>query len=179
MLHKSILSYQGPLSFSTIDKLLSEFKFAAEDHDISFKTYKKMISVMIEALENVTKYSDQLLCNGDRSSVFCPSCKISRNDSLIEMETTNPVKKQEVLSLRTKIDKVNSQDSNALKELYLSRWLKPLATNWSMPLKTCQRSTPSIPSGLQCIYRPTVLFRAVKFVFVHFIPCSSSNSIDN
>ncbi len=120
MLHKSILSYQGPLSFSTIDRLLSEFKLAAQDHDISFKTYKKMISVMIEALENVTKYSDQLLCNGDRSSVFCPSCKISRNDSLIEMETTNPVKKQEVLSLRTKIDKVNSQDSNALKELYKS-----------------------------------------------------------
>ncbi len=120
MLHKSILSYQGPLSFSTIDRLLSEFKLAAQDHDISFKTYKKMISVMIEALENVSKYSDQLLCNGDRSSVFCPSCKISRNDSLIEMETTNPVKKQEVLSLRTKIDKVNSQDSNALKELYKS-----------------------------------------------------------
>ncbi|MBE9517080.1 MAG: hypothetical protein IMY68_00885 [Bacteroidetes bacterium] len=120
MLHKSILSYQGQLSFSTIDKLLSEFKLAAEDHDISFKTYKKMISVMIEALENVTKYSDQLLCNGDRSSVFCPSCKISRNDSLIEMETTNPVKKQEVLSLRTRIDKINSQDSNALKELYKS-----------------------------------------------------------
>ena len=120
MLHKSILSYQGPLSFSTIDRLLSEFKLAAEDHDISFKTYKKMISVMIEALENVTKYSDQLLCNGNRSSVFCPSCKISRNDSLIEMETTNPVKKQEVKPLRTRIDKINSQDSNALKELYKS-----------------------------------------------------------
>ena len=120
MLHKSILSYQGPLSFSTIDRLLSEFKLAAEDHDISFKIYKKMISVMIEALENVTKYSDQLLCNGDRSSVFCPSCKISRNDSLIEMETTNPVKKQEVKPLRTRIDKINSQDSNALKELYKS-----------------------------------------------------------
>ena len=120
MLHKSILSYQGPLSFSTIDRLLSEFKLAAQDHDISFKTYKKMISVMIEALENVTKYSDQLLCNGDLSSVFCPSCKISRNDSVIEMETTNPVKKQEVKPLRSKIDKVNRQDSLALKELYRS-----------------------------------------------------------
>jgi len=120
MLHKSILSYQGPLSFSTIDWLLSEFKMAAQDHDISFKTYKKMISVMIEALENVTKYSDQLLCNGDCTSLFCPSFKISRNDSAIEMETTNPVKKQEVTSLRTRIDKVNSQDSNTLKELYRS-----------------------------------------------------------
>ena len=120
MLHKSILSYQGPLSFSTIDRLLSEFKLAANDHDISFKTYKKMISVMIEALENVTKYSDQLLCNGERSSGFCPSFKISCNDSEIEMETTNPVKKQNVKPLMTRIDKVNSQDSNALKELYKS-----------------------------------------------------------
>ena len=50
MLSKSILTYQGPLSFSTIDSLLSEFKVAAQDHDLSFKTYKKMISVMIEVV---------------------------------------------------------------------------------------------------------------------------------
>lgn len=120
MLNKSILSYQGPLSFSTIDWLLSEFKLAAQDHDISFKTYKKMISVMIEALENVIKYSDKLLCNGDRFSAFCPSFQLSCNDSAIEMETTNPVKKQEVNPLRTRIDNVNKQDGNALKELYKS-----------------------------------------------------------
>ena len=120
MLNKSILSYQGPLSFSTIDWLLSEFKLAANDNDISFKTYKKMISVMIEALENVTKYTDKLLCNGDRFSAFCPSFQMSCNDSVIEMETTNPVKKHEVSPLRTRIDNVNSQDSNALKELYKS-----------------------------------------------------------
>ena len=120
MLHKSILSYKGPLSFSTIDWLLSEFKLASQDHDISFKTYKKMISVMIEALENITKYSDQLLCNGKRTPGFCPSFQISCNDSVIEMEATNPVKKQEVKPLRSMIDKVNNQDSNALKELYKS-----------------------------------------------------------
>jgi len=120
MLNKSILSYQGPLSFNTIDWLLSEFKLAAQDHDISFKTYKKMISVMIEALENVTKYSDKLLCNGDRFSAFCPSFQLSCNNSAIEMETTNPVKKQEVNLLRSRIDNVNKQDGNALKELYMS-----------------------------------------------------------
>ena len=120
MLSKSILTYQGPLSFSTIDWLLSEFKLAAEDHDLPFKTYKKMISVMIEALENISKYSDPVLCNGDRSSGFCPTCQISCNDSVIEMETTNPVRIGEVKSLRTRIDKVNSQDSDALKELYRS-----------------------------------------------------------
>jgi anti-sigma regulatory factor (Ser/Thr protein kinase) len=120
MLSKSILSYQGPLSFSTIDWLLSEFKLAAQDHDLSFTTYKKMISVMIEALENVSKYSDQLQCEDDPSLEFCPSCRISRSDSVIEMETRNPVKKQDVNSLRRWIDKVNSHNGDTLKALYRS-----------------------------------------------------------
>jgi hypothetical protein len=120
MLNKSILSYQGPLSFSTIDWLLSEFKLAAQDHELSFKTYKKMISVMIEALENISKYSDQIQCNGEHTTGFCPSLKISRNDSEIEMETRNPVKKRDVSTLRNRIDEVNSYDSEALRELYKS-----------------------------------------------------------
>jgi len=120
MLSKSILSYQGPFSFSTIDWLLSEFKLAAQDHELPFKTYKKMISVMIEALENVSKYSDQLQCNGEASADFCPSCMISRSDSLIEMETRNPVKRRDVKPLRSRIDEVNNQDSDALKALYKS-----------------------------------------------------------
>ncbi len=119
MLSKSILTYQGPLSFSTIDYLLSEFKMAAQDHQLSFKVYKKMISVMIEALENISKYSEQIICQ-EPGQGFCPSLEISVNDSEIEMKTTNPVKKKEVNPLKNKIDKVNSQDSAALRELYRS-----------------------------------------------------------
>lgn len=118
MLSKSILSYQGPLSFSTIDWLLSEFKMASQDHELSFKTYKKMISIMIEALENITKYSDQFQCNGDKKSGFCPSCHISHNTSSIEIVTKNPVKNEDVNPLRTKIDDVNKRSREELKELY-------------------------------------------------------------
>ncbi|MCK5066972.1 MAG: SiaB family protein kinase [Bacteroidales bacterium] len=121
MFSKSILSYQGPLSFSTIDWLLSEFKLAAEDHDLSFRTYKKMISLMIEALENITKHSEKLHCNGDSTAAgFCPSCQISRNASNIELMTRNPVRKKDVDSLRTKIDYINERNREELKELYKS-----------------------------------------------------------
>ena len=120
MSSQSILSYRGPLSFSTIEWLLSEFKLAVPEHNISFTTYKKMISVMIEALENVSKYSDQLLCDDERPEAFCPSCQITCNDTLIVMETSNPVKKQEVVALKSRIDQVNSHDGNALRELYKS-----------------------------------------------------------
>jgi len=118
MMSKSILSYQGPLSFSTIDWLLSEFKMAAQDHELPFKTYKKMISIMIEALENITKYSDQVHCNGDNISGFCPSCQISQNASNIELITRNPVKNEDVNPLRARIDDVNKHNREELKELY-------------------------------------------------------------
>jgi hypothetical protein len=118
MLSKSILSYRGPLSFSTIDWLLSEFKVAVPEHNISFKTYKKMVSVMIEALQNVSKYNDQLLCGNERPNKFYPSCQILCNETLIVMETSNPVKIHEVAPLRNRIDEVNSHNSRALFQLY-------------------------------------------------------------
>jgi hypothetical protein len=120
MLSKSVLFYQGPLSFSTIDSLLSDFKLAAQDHEIPFKTYKKMIYIMIEALENITKYSDQFVCDTDISSGFCPSFQISKSATSIEMVTSNPVKKEDVDPLKAKIDNVNSRNSVELKELYIN-----------------------------------------------------------
>ena len=115
---KSILSYQGPVSFSTIDWLLSEFKMAAQDHELPFKTYKKMISIMIEALENITKYSDQVHYNGEKISGFYTSCQINRNASNIELITKNPVKNEDVDPLRDRIDDVNNHNREELRELY-------------------------------------------------------------
>lgn len=117
---KSILKYQGPLSFSTIDWLLSEFKIAATDHDLSFKTYKKMISIMIEALENITKYSDQINHNIGENEDHCPSCQINSNSATIELITKNPVKVNDVELIRAKIENVNSRSKEELKQLYRS-----------------------------------------------------------
>jgi len=118
MLSKPILTYRGPLSFSTIEWLLSEFKRAAQDHDISFRTYKKMISVMIEALENISKYSDQFTCEMEEGSGFCPSCHITRSEEGLELETKNPVRKEDVMTIKKRIDMVNQHDRDALKSLY-------------------------------------------------------------
>ena len=120
MLSKSILTYQGPLSFSTIDALLSEFKVAAQEHQLSFKIYKKMLSLMIEALENISKYSDQYVCDPEATEGYCPRCEINRNSNDIELVTRNPVKKDDVEQLRSKIDLVNSRNREELKQLYRS-----------------------------------------------------------
>lgn len=120
MLDTTILSYCGPFTFSTIDRLLSEFKIASQDHRISFRSYKKMISIMIEALENVAKYGEQVRCDKDRSSPFCPCCYINRNTTIIELITKNPVKNNRVEPLQKRIDHVNSQSREGLRNLYRS-----------------------------------------------------------
>jgi hypothetical protein len=93
---------------------------AAQDHELSFKAYKKMISIMIEALENITKYSGQFNFTGDAPLDFNPSCQINRNASGIELVTRNPVRKQDIASLRARIDNVNKRNTEELKELYRS-----------------------------------------------------------
>jgi len=117
-LSQSILSYQGPLTFSTIDWLLSEFKMAAQDHSVPFRAYKKMISIMIEALENVSRYSELNPANGERLPGFNPSCQINRSSAGIELITRNPVKKRDVALLRKRIDDVNRHNREELKLLY-------------------------------------------------------------
>jgi hypothetical protein len=113
MLSKPILSYQGPFSFSTIDLLLSEFKIAAMEQELPFRIYKRMICLMIEALENIAKYSDQIGCNGTGKNGFCPSCYINCNTKQIELITRNQVKNKDVGPLRQKIDRVNSRNQRS------------------------------------------------------------------
>lgn len=118
MWSQSILSYQGPLTFSTIDWLLSEFKMAAQDHSVPFRVYKKMISIMIEALENVSRYSELTPFNGEKSPGFNPSCQINQSKGGIELITRNPVRKGDVALLRRRIDEVNRHNREELKLLY-------------------------------------------------------------
>jgi len=118
MLKKTLLTFRGPLNFNTIDWLLTRFKFAAQEQEIAFKLYKRLISVMIEALENVTKYSDQLECDRDSESKYCPFFSISKNDRYIELVTSNPVKNREIDGIKSKIDRVNNKSREELRELY-------------------------------------------------------------
>lgn len=118
MFSQTILSYRGPLTFSTIDLLLSEFKVAAQENDISFRAYKKMVSIMIEALENISKYSDQFNGTDGKNNSFKPCCYINSNSGLLELITCNPVKNKDVKALRARIDKVNDISREELKELY-------------------------------------------------------------
>lgn len=115
----SILNHTGLLSFSSIDTLLTEFKYVAQEYDIRFAVYKKIITVMIESLENVCKYTDEYEEFVKNEQKYLPTFELRMNSSTIKLITTNPVKAEDVERLRCKIEMVNNKDRGELKELYI------------------------------------------------------------
>jgi len=102
-----------------IDTLLTDFKEASQQYDLAFKTYKKMVTVMIESLENIYKYSDEYLSFLEKVKEYSPTFCINKNADKIQLVTTNPIRNQHVDMLRSHIERVNSKSRQELKELYI------------------------------------------------------------
>lgn len=118
-MEKTILDYKGILSFSMIDTLLTEFKEASQQYDLEFKTYKKLVTVMIESLENIYKYSDEYIAFLEKVKEYFPTFSINKNSDKIQLVTTNPIRNQHVDVLRSHIECVNNKSKDELKDLYV------------------------------------------------------------
>jgi len=118
-LSNSILDHTGILTFSTIDELLTRFKYVSQDLDLRFPVYKKIITVMIESLENVYKYTDVYEHFVKEQKEYLPRFEITKNAEYIRLTTRNPVKNEDVPVLKKKIDRVNDRNREELKLLYL------------------------------------------------------------
>jgi len=112
------VSYQGPLSFNTIDGLLVQLKSAAQENHLEYRVYKKLLSVMVEALENVTKYNEENLFENGKKMDLYPSLNIHLYNNSVELITINPIKNHHIKQLKKRIEKVNNKSRDELKELY-------------------------------------------------------------
>lgn len=116
---ENILEHKGLLSFSQIDALLTQFKFVSDEYELKFKLYKKIITVMIEALENVYKYSNEYESFVLQKEEYVPSFELMLNNETLMLITTNPVRKKHIPILTDKIQEVNSLERDELKRLYI------------------------------------------------------------
>ncbi len=94
-----ILEYSGHLTFSTIGQLLTMLKYKVPEKDIRIGMYKRLISVMIEALENVYKYSDQYSTDHFISKNFIPSFIMDRSGDTYYIRISNPVRNDDIIPL--------------------------------------------------------------------------------
>src|SRR6478735_7524624 len=116
MTEKLILVYEGDFTQETTKSILSmaERNLDSSGEDSSIK--RKVFNVMVEALQNIVKHSDELVDGQTRShaAIFL----IGKQANRYSIMSGNPVRKENVPKLQKSLDHINGLDKEGLKELY-------------------------------------------------------------
>ena len=113
-----ILSYQGLFNFEIIGHLLNSLKDETESRGISISHYKKILSVMIEALENVFKYSEFFDKETFLFPTFYPKFSLEKMDLNYLLCTGNPILNHDIDRLTNHIITINNLDKEGLRKLF-------------------------------------------------------------
>ena len=117
---EKILSYQGLFNFEIIGHLLNSLKDETEARGISISNYKKILSVMIEALENVFKYSEYFENDISFFPNFYPKFELDKEDKIFILTTCNPIQNKDIEKLTEHINTINNLDREGLRQLFRS-----------------------------------------------------------
>ncbi|HTF22159.1 MAG TPA: SiaB family protein kinase [Chryseolinea sp.] len=111
-----VLVYQGDFTQESTKSILSmaERNLDSSGEDSSIK--RKVFNVMVEALQNIVKHSDELVDGQTRShsAIFL----IGKEANRFSIMSGNPVRKANVAKLQKTLDHINGLDKDGLKELY-------------------------------------------------------------
>jgi hypothetical protein len=116
MSQKLILVYQGDFTQETTKSILAmaERNIDSSGEDSSIK--RKVFNVMVESLQNIVKHSDELVDGETRShaAIFL----IGREANRYTIMSGNPIRKENIPTLKDKLERINGLDKDGLKELY-------------------------------------------------------------
>lgn len=116
MSQKLILVYQGNFTQETTKSILAmaERNLDSSGEDSSIK--RKVFNVMVEALQNIVKHSDEVLEGETRShaSIFL----IGRESNRYTIMSGNPIRKVNIPRLKGNLERINELDKEGLKYLY-------------------------------------------------------------
>ncbi len=118
---EAILHFKGQLRFDDISDLIHTLRERMKIQQVSFGTYKKVLMLMIESLENILRYNKQktvdLQILANNPAEF--SIHTDHNNYIIE--SSNVILNPDIPELREKLDDLNKLDKTSIKDLYKSR----------------------------------------------------------
>ncbi len=116
MSQKLILVYQGDFTQESTKSILAMAERNLDSSGEEGNIKRKVFNVMVEALQNIVKHSDELVDGQVRShaAIFL----IGREENRYTIMSGNPIQKSNVAGLEKKLNHINSLDKDGLKELY-------------------------------------------------------------
>jgi len=117
--NNNILNFSGYLESETIDGLINQLKEEKDKLNIPLVSFKKVIAIMIEAMENIFKYARYLEKNNIALPEQKPYFVIDKSNNRYFIRTGNALMKENIEGLKAKIDRIISLSDEQLKELYI------------------------------------------------------------
>ncbi len=116
MSQKLILVYQGDFTQESTKSILAMAERNLDSSGEEGNIKRKVFNVMVEALQNIAKHSDELVEGQMRShaAIFL----IGKEDNRYTIMSGNPIRKANVAGLEQKLNQINGLDKEGLKELY-------------------------------------------------------------
>lgn len=115
---ESILSYKGQLNFEVIGNLITQLKDEADNLEIKINIYKKILTIMIESLENIYKYNDYFDHENSLFPDFLPRFSLTKDDENYYITTSNPIENDHIDNLKEHINRILEMDRDTLKKYY-------------------------------------------------------------
>ncbi|MBN2486296.1 MAG: SiaB family protein kinase [Bacteroidales bacterium] len=112
------LYHKGPILYDTIGYLISELKEKMFEAQVKQAVYKKVLMVMIEALENIFKYHEHFGHNKAIMKSHPPYISIIRQPQCFIVESANPVRKADAVALKARLGFIAGLDKAGIKEMY-------------------------------------------------------------
>jgi hypothetical protein len=116
--NKVVIDYQGIVQYETIGELIHLYKHQVHTIGIQIGTYKKILLIMIESLENIMKHSECYLNTISDKQTHLPVFTILKKPKQYVIISSNPIKKQNVAAFKNKLDHLNTLDQQGLKGFY-------------------------------------------------------------
>jgi hypothetical protein len=118
MAQKLIIVYQGEFTQETTKSILAMAERNLDSSGEESGIKRKVFNVMVEALQNIVKHSSEASISAgslvSQSAIFM----IGKQSDRYSIMTGNPIKKTSTEDLKRKLDHLNAQDKEGLKEMY-------------------------------------------------------------
>jgi hypothetical protein len=115
---QTVLEFKGVVTFNTISNLLPKLKENIDALGEKVNTYKRLLTITIEVLENSYRYVENKLPLKNFQEEYPAYISIRKNGNHFIVEAGNTILKDDAGTITSKLDTVNSLDDIGLRELY-------------------------------------------------------------
>ena len=119
-----IISFLGDFDHKVVTSILSSVKKILDSTEMDFLTRKRLYSLIVENLENISRHSKDFVTTEGRPESVATIFTVSKNETDFTIVTGNFVTNERIPLISEKIEKVNALEKEDLQELYRQRLLE-------------------------------------------------------